>query len=195
MHVLRRLVARDWRPGQAAGAGLLATLVYSIAMEIDQRLLGNPFNDVRFIQGLLGGRKGIHSRGLYFLSWLLHLFNGVALAEVYAVFVKRFLPGPAWLKGILFGEAFTAAVWSLTPFIDRHHPLIRSGAMPRLATWRSFLQNLLRHLSFGLTLGLLYPDPKESAQHPARPGSNRTRIYSGAEDTLRDTTINQEVIK
>lgn len=179
MQILHRLVARDWRPDQAARAGLLATIVYSIAMKVDQRLIGNHFNDIRFIQGILGGKS--HSRSLYTLSWLLHLLNGVALAEVYAAVAKRFLPGPGWLKGIIFGEAFTVTVWSLTPLIDKYHPLIRSGAMPKLANWTSFWQNLLRHFTFGLTLGLLYPDVKESVQSPTRPAFSKIMIQSRRE--------------
>ncbi|HET8843292.1 MAG TPA: DUF6789 family protein [Ktedonobacteraceae bacterium] len=164
MHFLRRIIVPNWKPGRAAGAGLLATLVYSLAMEVDQRLIGNSFNDVRFIQGLLGGKS--RSKRLLLLAWLIHLFNGVALAEVYAALGKRFLPGPGWLKGAIFGEAFTIGVWSFTPLIDKYHPLIRSGEMPRLANWTSFLQNLLRHLTFGLTLGLLYRDADAPGNPP-----------------------------
>jgi hypothetical protein len=34
--------------------------------------------------------------------------------------------------------------------------MIKSGELPRLANWTSFLQNIARHLVFGLALGLLY---------------------------------------
>lgn len=154
MSIVRKSIAHDWRPGRAALVGLIATLVYSVAMEGDRFLVGNHFNDVRFIEGMIAGEK--QSRGIFALAWLLHLLNGIALAEVYAAFVRRFLPGPGWLKGAIFSETFIAAAWSLTPFADKYHPLIKSGAMPRLATWRSFWQNLVRHLVFGLVLGWLY---------------------------------------
>ena len=154
MNILRRLISPGWRPGSAALAGLLATLAYSIAMEWDKYLIGNRFNDVLFIEGILEGEKRTRKGRL--LAWLLHLFNGVALAELYAATVKRLLPGPNWLKGVLFGEAFIAGAWILTPLADKYHPLIKKEEMPKLATWRSFLQNLLRHLIFGLVLGLLY---------------------------------------
>jgi hypothetical protein len=32
----------------------------------------------------------------------------------------------------------------------------KNGQLPPLASWTSFWQNALRHLIFGLTLGLLY---------------------------------------
>ncbi len=156
MKKVSSLITRDWKPGKAALAGTLATIAYSIAMEGDRFLIGNRFNDVRFIEGILEGER--RTRAIYLLSWLLHLFNGVALAEIYAAIGKRLLPGPNWLRGAIFGEAFIISAWWLTPLADKYHPLIKNGEMPRLFNWTSFLQNLVRHLAFGLTLGLFYRD-------------------------------------
>ena len=150
------LVDRNWRPGRAAAAGTLATLAYSVAMEADKYVTDNYFNDVRFIEGLLEGKR--RKKSITALAWLLHLLTGVALAELYAAVVKRRLPGPNWLKGAIFGELFIAGAWGLTPLADKYHPLIKSGEMPRLASKKAFLQNLARHLIFGLVLGFLYRD-------------------------------------
>lgn len=157
MHIIQRLIARRWRPVRAAVAGLLATAAYSLAMEGDMSITGNRFSDVRFIQGLMGTRASQQKRFLA-LSWLLHFINGVALAELYAAVLKRFLPGPNWLKGAIFGEIFIVGAWWLTPLADKYHPLIKNGELPRLANWKSFMQNIARHLVFGLILGLLYRD-------------------------------------
>jgi len=157
MHIIQRLIAHRWRPGRAAVAGLLATAAYSLAMEGDMSITGNRFSDVRFIQGLMGTRASQQKRFLA-LSWLLHFINGVALAELYAAVLKRFLPGPNWLKGAIFGEIFIVGAWWLTPLADKYHPLIKNGELPRLANWKSFMQNIARHLVFGLILGLLYRD-------------------------------------
>lgn len=153
--LLHHLISRNWRPGRAALAGLLATAAYSVAMETDKRLTGNHFNDVKFIQGMLGDKKASSKRASV-AAWGLHFLNGTLLAEAYAASGKRWLPGPNWLKGVIFGEAFVIAVWPLTPLVDRYHPMVRNGQLPPLANWRSFWQNLLRHFVFGLTLGLLY---------------------------------------
>jgi hypothetical protein len=157
MHIIQRVIARKWRPGRAAVSGLLATVAYSLAMEGDMSITGNRFSDVRFIQGLMGTRASQQKRFLA-LSWLLHFINGVALAELYAAVLKRFLPGPNWLKGAIFGETFIVGAWWLTPLADKYHPLIKNGELPRLANWKSFMQNIARHLVFGLILGLLYRD-------------------------------------
>jgi hypothetical protein len=155
-NIVSRVTTRSWQPGKAATAGLIATIIYSIAMESDKFLIGNRFSDVRFIDGMLEGEK--QTGGGMTLSWIIHLLNGIILAEIYAAIAKRFLPGPDWLRGTLFGEIFVTGVWWLTPLADKYHPLIKEGEMPPLANWRAFWQNSLRHLAFGLTLGLLYRD-------------------------------------
>ncbi len=157
MNILQRIIRKNWRPGRAASAGLAATALYSVAMESDMVITGNRFSDVRFIQGLMGWKATTQKKFLA-LAWLIHFLNGVALAEIYAAVAKRFLPGPNWLKGAIFGEVFIVAAWWLTPLADKYHPLIQDGELPRLFNWPSFLQNLVRHLVFGLTLGFLYKE-------------------------------------
>jgi hypothetical protein len=152
---IQNLLPEDWHPGRAAAAGLAATVTYSVAMENDKYITGNYFNDVTFIQGLFGNKNASSNR-FRALSWGLHFLNGAMLGEVYAVICKRLLPGPNWLKGALFGGAFIAAAWPLALLADRYHPMIKDGQLPPLANWTSFWQNVLRHIIFGLTLGLLY---------------------------------------
>ncbi len=154
-HVMRR----PWQRRRAAIAGVLATVAYTIAMKGDMVLTGNRINDIRFIQGMIGGKEAQKIRFLL-LAWTFHLLNGALLGEIYAAVFKRFLPGPNWLKGAIFGEVFMLSAWWLTPFADKHHPMIKSGELPKLATWTSFLQNIVRHFVFGITLGLLYRDEK-----------------------------------
>jgi uncharacterized protein DUF6789 len=157
--ITQRFILRPWQLRRAAYAGVLATVAYTIAMEWDMTLTGNRFNDIRFIQGMIGG-KDAHKKRFSLLAWAFHLLNGALLGEIYAAFFKRFLPGPNWFKGAIFGELFILSAWWLTPFADKYHPMIKSGELPKLATWTSFLQNIVRHFIFGITLGLLYRDGK-----------------------------------
>ena len=154
-NIIRAIISPSWKPGRAAIAGLAATAVYSVAMEGDMSLTGNRLSDVRFIEGIMTG-KAHPPQVWYWLAWGMHLLTGVALGEVYAAVLKRFLPGPGWLKGAMFSEAFIVSAWTLAPFADKHHPMIKSGELPALATWTSFWQNIVRHLIFGLALGLFY---------------------------------------
>jgi hypothetical protein len=160
--IIRRIISPRWDARRAAAAGFAATVAYSIEMEGDMSLTGNRFSDVRFIDGLLTGKANSRER-VPVLAWIIHLANGVLLGEVYAAVLKRFLPGPDWLKGAIFGELFIVSAWWLVPVADEHHPMIKSGELPRLASWTSFLQNIVRHLVFGLALGLLYRDKREEA--------------------------------
>jgi hypothetical protein len=157
--ITQRLFLQPWRWRRAAFAGVTATVAYTIAMEVDMTLTGNRFNDIRFIQGMIGGQDAQKKR-FSILAWTLHLLNGALLGEVYATIFKRFLPGPNWLRGAIFGELFILSAWWLTPLADKHHPMIKSGELPKLATWTSFLQNVVRHFIFGITLGLLSRDEK-----------------------------------
>jgi hypothetical protein len=109
---------------------------------------------VRFIQGLIDGKSQRPVRFPFF-AWIIHFLNGVILAELYAAVFKRLLPGPNWLKGFIFGEMFLLSTWWMAPFVDKYHPLTKRGELARLATWTSFFQNIVRHLVFGLLLGLL----------------------------------------
>ncbi|MGZ3644623.1 MAG: DUF6789 family protein [Ktedonobacteraceae bacterium] len=157
--IIQRVCLQPWRWRRAASAGVLATVAYTIAMEGDMALTGNRFNDIRFIQGMIGGKEAQKKR-FSILAWTFHLLNGALLGEVYAAIFKRFLPGPNWLRGAIFGELFIVSAWWLTPIADKHHPMIKNGELPKLATWTSFLQNIVRHFIFGVTLGLLYRDEK-----------------------------------
>src|SRR6476646_9129872 len=134
-------------------AGAAASAVYAGEMYLDIALTGNPLDDVQLLEGALRG----HKARIPILGMLVHLLNGSALAVVYAL-VKPLLPGPNWLKGTLFGALFLVAVWPLTPLLDRIHPLIRRGDLPRFNTPVALGQNIVRHLVFGLVLGLLYRD-------------------------------------
>jgi hypothetical protein len=137
----------------AALAGAIASAVYAGEMYLDIALTGYPLDDVQLLEGLLRGRKARFP----VLGMIVHLLNGSALGVVYAV-VKPLLPGPNWLKGLLFGALFLLTVWPLTPLVDRTHPLIRRGELPKLTAPTAFGQNVARHLLFGLVLGLLYRD-------------------------------------
>src|SRR5437879_7753105 len=81
MKIIGQVISRRWRPERAAVAGLLATTAYSIAMEGDMAITRNRFSDVRFIQGLMGKRATAQKKFLV-LAWILHMLNGVALAEL-----------------------------------------------------------------------------------------------------------------
>lgn len=147
-----RRVATSYDPAQAALAGVAASAAYAAEMYVDMAVTGSTFDDVQLVESALRGRK----TRIPLLGMAVHLANGAALAQIYAVAVRPRLRGPAWARGLVFGALFLAAVWPLTPLVDRLHPQIRAGTMPHLAAPVPFAQNVARHLVFGLVLGWLY---------------------------------------
>lgn len=144
--------SHDFDPARAAFAGAAASAAYALEMYLDIAATGSRFDDVQLVESAIRGRP---SR-VPALGMAIHLLNGAALGEVYAAVAEPLLPGPDWIKGLIFGELFLLAAWPTVPLIDRFHPLIRSGKMPRLTQRITFLQNVARHTVFGLVLGLSY---------------------------------------
>jgi len=142
---------KTFDPTRAAVAGAAAAALYAAEMYADIAVTGSQFDDLQLIEGLIRGRKArIPALGL-----AIHLLNGAALGEVYAI-AEPHLPGPFWLKGLIFGQLFLLAVWSGAPLIDRYHPLVKRGELPKLNRPLPFAQNVSRHLVFGMALALLY---------------------------------------
>ena len=83
MNIPHHILSPSWQPGRAATAGIVALSVYTTEMEVDMDLAGNRFSDVRFIEGLLT-RKATPQKRFSLLAWLIHLLNGILLAELYA---------------------------------------------------------------------------------------------------------------
>lgn len=144
--------SHDFDPARAAISGAVASAAYALEMYLDIAVTGSRFDDVQLVESAIRGQAS----GVPVLGMAIHLLNGAALGEVYATVAEPLLPGSSWVKGLLFGELFLLAAWSAVPVIDRFHPLIRSGEMPRLAQRITFAQNVARHTVFGFVLGVLY---------------------------------------
>jgi hypothetical protein len=136
---------------RAAAAGALASAAYAAEMYLDEAVTGYRFDDVQLLETALRGRTArVPVAGM-----VLHLANGAGLGLIYHAVVAPRLRGPAWVRGLAFGMLFLGTVWPLTPLVDRVHPAIRRGELPKLATPVAFGQNLARHLVFGLVLGVV----------------------------------------
>lgn len=139
-------------PARAALAGVVASAAYAAEMYMDMAVTGSRLDDVQLLEGAIRGKRA----RVPVLGMALHLLNGAALGEIYAAIAAPRLPGPRWLKGILFGALFLAAVWPTVPLLDRIHPLIKTGELPLFNRPGAVGQNIARHLVFGVVLALLY---------------------------------------
>ncbi len=136
---------------RGAAAGLLGSLAYSAEMWLDLRLVRYRFNDFTLL-----GRPFSSSPRIWLpFGATLHLINGMLVGRLYAG-VERLLPGPGWLRGVLFAQAENALLWPLMLLVDRCHPGRRDGTLAPAFTLPSYLVAVLRHLAFGFVLGWVY---------------------------------------
>ena len=96
------------------------------------------------------------------------------LARFYAMLERR-IPGPPWLKGVIFANLENVILYPITRFEDMH-PAIRTGMVDRYFTWPASWQSVPRHIAFGAVLGALYDRlrPVTSSESPATTGICRS---------------------
>jgi hypothetical protein len=130
--------------GLAAGAAFVAVL------EADLRLTGRNVDDLM----ILGRPFSEDPNKARAVGGAIHAVNSLAMASLYAMLDRR-LPGPAWLKGILFANVENVILYPITWFEDIH-PAIRDRQVDRYFNWPAFWQSVPRHIAFGAVLGVLY---------------------------------------
>lgn len=135
----------------AAVAGLAAGAVFAAVLEADLRLTGRNVDDLTFLGGPFSRDPG-RARAI---GVAIHAGNSLALATAYARFGHDRLPGPPWLRGVVFANVENTLIYPLTVLED-FHPAIRDGRLARYWTWSAYLQSVPRHIAYGAVLGVLY---------------------------------------
>ena len=137
----------------AAGiiAGLIAGAAFLIAMAIDLALFRNKANDLRLLSGMVPGGRRLWP----LLGTGMHMVNGALLGAVYAHIEHKF-PGPGWLKGTVFGLVENMFLWPVLVVLDRIHPEIKRGTLPKFNRFVPFVQEVFRHVVYGAVLGWSY---------------------------------------
>ena len=137
-------------PKAVAVSGLAAGAAFVAVLEADLRLTGRNVDDL-----LILGRPFVaEPTKARVVGGAIHAVNSLALAGLYAVLERR-IPGPAWLKGVVFANVENAVLYPVTRFEDIH-PAIRTGQVDRYYNWPAFWQSVPRHIAFGAVLGVLY---------------------------------------
>ena len=138
---------------RAVLAGLAGAAAYLAEQYLDLRLLRFPGDDLKLL-GMVATRRDPAWR---MAGVAMHAANGVALGFVYAALARDRLPGAAAVRGLLLAQIENAVLWPAVPLIiDRYHPGIREGRLPRLATPAYATQSVLRHAAYGAVLGAFY---------------------------------------
>jgi hypothetical protein len=133
---------------RGAAAGAVATVAMTLEGAVDKRLFNSEYDDIEILGKLV--TRGDHWQPI---GVALHVQNGAVLGVAYTR-LKRSLPGPAALRGLLAGLVEHLATWPMVALVDRYHPA--SKEMPKLVgNGRAFAQATIRHAVFGISLGLL----------------------------------------
>lgn len=132
--------------GLAAGTAFLATTF------LDSKLSNYPYNDLKLVGQMFTTRSPFWQiQGL-----AGHYGFSVVMALLYARYAYRLLPGPGWLKGLLFLQIENNGLYGLAPLADKIHAGHRQGELPKLTSWKSYAGQTWRHVAFGVVLGMLY---------------------------------------
>lgn len=133
-------------PGAAAGSAFL------VAMWLDNKLSSWSFNDLKLVGQMLTVRSPL---------WQIqgvggHFGFSVVMSLLYGRFAQSRLPGPGWLRGILFMMIENAALYPAAVVLDKVHAGMKAGQLPPLLNMKTFLGQLTRHIAFGAVLGLMW---------------------------------------
>src|SRR5829696_5512282 len=112
---------RQIDPKAVTISGLVAGAAFVAVLEADLRLTGRNVDDLMVL-----GRPFVEDpTKARAVGGAIHVINSLALASLYAMLERR-LPGPAWLKGIIFANVESVVLYPITVLEDIH-PAIRTG--------------------------------------------------------------------
>lgn len=134
-----------------AMSGTIAGVAFALAMQVDMRVFNNRLDDFRLLGELGPGAGHWRAKGI-----ALHAANSAGLGIVYTLVADR-LFGPAWLRGLTYAIIENTLLWPLTFLLDKRHPAILAGRLPRLNQPAAIAQEHLRHALYGVVLGWVYP--------------------------------------
>ena len=135
----------------AAVAGLAGGAAYVATMEVDNRLSGMRLDDLKLL-GRPFVRKPEHAKSA---GVPIHFTNSVILAVLYAALAHDRLPGPPWLRGVLFANVENSLLYPLA-MLEHRHPGIRDGQLDRYFSLKAYLLSIPRHITYGATVATVY---------------------------------------
>ena len=141
---------RQLDPKAVAVSGLAAGVAFVAVLEADLRLTGRNVDDLM----ILGRPFSADPTKARAIGGAIHAVNSIALAGLYAMLERR-IPGPAWLKGVVFANVENVILYPVTRF-EEIHPAVRTGQVDRYYNWPAFWQSVPRHIAYGAVLGMVY---------------------------------------
>jgi len=138
------------RIANGALAGLAGGAAFAAVMKADMALSGRRVDDFQLLAGFGPTRNRWRVVGP-----IVHTLNSATVGSLYAM-VADHIPGPGWRRGLTFAMIENTTLWPVLIVLDRVHPAIQSGELPVYnRPWPFFVENL-RHIAFGLVLGVAF---------------------------------------
>jgi hypothetical protein len=137
-------------------ASIAAGSAYLASTWVDSKLSSHPFNDLKLVGQILT----IRSPNWVFMGLAAHYSMSALMSVVYSTLAYRKLPGPGWLKGILFLQIENTLLYPAAALLEPIHAGMKSGEVPTLFSWKTFRGQVVRHVVFGVTLGAIYRPKK-----------------------------------
>lgn len=137
--------------------GFLGTVAFTVLVYMAP-MMGLPPMD---LPTLLGAMFTTNMSLAFAIGLVMHfLFGSAILAMAYSFFVANALPGPSWLKGVIYGVGvWLVAMAVLMPMVGIVHPLVASGMMKAPGFFlgsmgpMAAVGSLIAHLAYGALLG------------------------------------------
>ncbi|MBE0437204.1 MAG: hypothetical protein IBX56_15535 [Methylomicrobium sp.] len=132
--------------------GFAGTLLMSLMMQYGAPMMvGQPMDIAAMIGNMMGG--------VYAIGMTMHIMLGVLVFPLlYALVMFRFLPGPPWLKGLLYGSI----LWFLAATMVM--PMAGAGFfMSEIGGIKAAMAALMGHWVYGGLLGAIVG--KEACSH------------------------------
>jgi len=135
---------------RAIVGGLAGTLVFTLMMKfLAPEMIGHPMD----IAAVLGTFTGLGTPA----GVVMHFLLGTLGFAIGFVIVGPYLPGPGWLRGVIF----TAAIWFLAGLIAM--PILGVGLF--FGGAREAMAALFGHVALGAILGVITRLPVRSVRH------------------------------
>jgi hypothetical protein len=146
---------------RSALAGAVAATVWGLLEPLDMRLFRHDYSDI----ALLG--KTVTRRRWRIAGFAVHAFNGVAFGVAFDE-LRRRSGMPTRRLAITAAMLEHVAFFPLGALVDRYHPARGEPGVARLFCARAFAQATVRHLVFGVVLGVLGGLGETTSEPPGR---------------------------
>lgn len=136
---------------RGALAGAIGAIAFMLAMAVDLALTRQRTNDLRLLAGMVPGGRRLWP----VIGSISHITNGVALGAVFSR-VHQGLPGPTWMRGLIFAQVENLLLWPIMIVLDHIHPGMKRGDLEKYNRPGPFFVEVVRHAVFGAVLGAAY---------------------------------------